>query len=174
MYIYSHKEGLMVAKIYMLIGDVNSGKSSVLSKWVDEYKEEGRLVGGVLAPAHWFKGEKVYYDAIDIETGKRHIFASTKPISEAEAFGRFWFSKRGKQLAERAITKIKENYDVGIVDEIGSLELEGKGLARAFKAVLTHPPKKLIISVRESLVDDVVRAFGLNRFEKLNVLSQKP
>lgn len=164
----------MVTKIYILTGDINSGKSSVLAKWVDEYREEGRLIGGVLAPAHWFKGEKVYYDAIDIETGKRHIFASTKPISEAETFERFWVSKKGKQMAERAITKIKDNYDVGIVDEIGPMELEGKGLIRAFKIVLSHPPQKLIIAVRESLVDDVVRTFGLNRFEKLDIHSQKP
>jgi len=161
-------------RIFILTGDVNSGKSTTLARWAEEYCLEGHAVGGVIAPANWRKGRKISYDIIDLKSGERHFFASSEPIENAMRFGRFWFSNVGIAIAESAIMRLDEHVDIGMIDEIGHLELKGKGLARGLHAALGHPPKKLILVVRKYLIGKITRAFSITFFHLLTTDSPKP
>ena len=160
--------------IFILTGEVNSGKTTLLAKWVEKYLSEGRYVGGVLAPANWDGGKKVSYDVLDIGSGTRRLLASTKPLPDAEQFGRFWFSKGGLSFAESALERLNGDFEVGIIDEIGPLELAGGGLAKGISAVLRHPPEKLVLVVRNSLVSQVVRKFRIGNYQILTTTSPRP
>ncbi len=160
--------------IFFLTGEVNSGKTSLLTKWVDAYLREGRRIGGVLAPANWREGKKISYDIIDIEKEEPHLLASVEPLPDAERFGRFWFSRNGLALAESALMHLDAGFDIGVVDEVGPLELEGRGLANGLRAVLTHPPTKVILVVRNSLIGDVARTFRLRNYQVLTINSPCP
>ena len=165
---------MVKGKIFILTGDVNSGKTSTLSQWAEEYRREDYAVGGVIAPANWRKGRKISYDIIDLKSGERHFIASSEPIENAIKYGRFWFSNIGIAIAESAIMHLDELVDVGMIDEIGPLELKGKGLARGLYAALGHPPKKLILVVRKSLVEKISQAFSITSYHLLTTDSPKP
>ena len=165
----------MVDGVFFLTGEVNSGKTSVLSGWwVDLYRGRGKRIGGVLAPANWKGGTKVSYDIVDLSTGERRLMASLKTIKDGERIGRFWFSRKGILLGNNAIKSLNADWDIGIVDEVGPLELEGSGLAKGFREMLEHPPKKLIVVVRNTLLEDVARSFGIRDFRCLSIESDPP
>jgi len=160
--------------IYFLTGDVNTGKTTIVSKWFEQYKQEGKSVGGFLAPALWSKGQKNSYELLDLQTGQRCVFASRKPLESAEKFGDFWFSHKGKKFGEHALKRLCPDIDVGIVDEIGPLELSGRGWAAPLKKLLRNPPQKLILLVRSSLVKAVSETFQISSFNTLTIRSPKP
>jgi nucleoside-triphosphatase THEP1 len=147
--------------IYILTGEINSGKTTALSSWVDLWRREGGVIGGILAPALWLQGLKVSYDVQDILTGKRCLLASREPLENAELFGDFWFSNEALAFGEKLLLGLDAETQIGVVDELGPLELAGRGWARAFRSLLSHPPENLIVVVRESLVKDVREAFSL-------------
>jgi nucleoside-triphosphatase THEP1 len=160
--------------IYILTGEINSGKTTALSGWVDLWRRQGCVIGGILAPANWHRGEKASYDVMDVRTGKRCLLASREPLENAESFGNFRFSKEGLVFGENALLGLNAEMDIGVVDEIGPLELDHRGWAQSFRAVLSHPPENLIVVVRNSLVNMVVDAFLVSSFDILTVNSNPP
>lgn len=160
--------------IYILTGEINSGKTGALSGWVEVWRTQGCVLGGILAPARWQKGKKVSYDILDVKTGKRCLLASREPLENAELFGNFRFSKEALVFGENALLGLNAETEIGVVDEIGPLELENRGWAQGFRSVLSHPPQNLIVVVRSSLVNRVAKAFLLSSFEILTKLSYHP
>jgi len=164
----------MGGDIFILTGDPNSGKTTALAAWVESYRQEGLKIGGTLAPAQWQGHQKIAYDIVDVATGQRHIMASLRPLEDAEYWGRFWFSREGIRLGEEALMRLNTDWDVGIVDEAGPLELAGGGLGRGLRHVLAHPPQNLIIVIRTSLIKPVTQAFGISHYQSRSRTSQKP
>ena len=78
--------------------------------------------------------------------------------------GRFRFSTEGMQFARRAVEAICNAATIGVVDEIGPLELSGGGLHTAVKKVLAAPPEHLVLVVRKTLIEDVSRYYNLTDF----------
>ncbi len=160
--------------IYILTGGINSGKTSALSSWVALWRRQGRVVRGILAPARWIKGQKVSYDIQDVLTGKHFLYASREPLENAESYGDFWFSREGLDFGENLLSSLGPETEICVVDEIGPLELAGRGWAASFRSLLSHPPQNLVVVVRESLVRDVTEAFSFPRVTILHRTSECP
>jgi nucleoside-triphosphatase THEP1 len=160
--------------IYYLTGEVNSGKTSLLSSWVEEYHRRNRRVCGILAPAVWVQGRKIAYNIVDVYSGETKLWASTEPIDDAEKWGRFWFSQEGLHFGQRALGRIDDLCDIGILDEAGPLELENRGWACSLREILIRPPKNMIIVVRASLVQPISNFFGIESCKVLTLDSPAP
>jgi len=160
--------------IYILTGEINSGKTTTLSGWVEAWRSDGCTLGGILAPANWQGGKKISYDVMDAQTGKRRLLASRKRLRNAESFGPFWFSKKGLLFGEKVLMGLNAEMEIGVVDEIGPLELDHRGWAQGFRSLLSHAPRNLIVVVRTPLVKEVAHSFHLSPFEILTVSSSRP
>lgn len=160
--------------IYFVTGEVNSGKTSHLSIWVDEYHKQNCRICGILAPSVSLQDGKLGYNLIDVFTGEAKQWASLLPINNAEKWGRFWFSWEGLHFGQNALNRIDDSCDIGILDEIGPFELENRGWASSLREILTRSPKNMIIVVRTSLVKPVSVYFGIESYQVLTRDSPAP
>lgn len=136
----------------MLTGPVHSGKSTFLDDVVFELREGGWNVGGFLSESIWEAAECTGYDLVDLIEDKTYPYIRRKGEETWQRTGSFFFIPEGLKKAQAIIRRDRQT-DLLVVDEIGPLELAGKGLWPALKDILFPPPTNLLLVVRDSLRD---------------------
>lgn len=142
--------------IYILTGPVGSGKTTALINWIKGRKD----VSGILTP---LTGEKRVF--LNAKTGEQFPMEAEADESAVLSIGRFRFSKQNFEKAIQAIRETMHHDGWLIIDEIGPLELQGKGFHDVLKEVLAQRKDKLLLVVREGLLEKVKNYFELNAFE---------
>ena len=94
---------------------------------------------------------------------------TTEPV---ETIGRFRFFSAAFRKANEALMRAAGDAPQWLlIDEIGKLELEGKGFAPALLAILKEgKPKNLLLVVRDSLITEVLEFFSINNTSILHKL----
>lgn len=147
----------------MISGKKNEGKTTKLKQLL-----EGRTdVSGFVAEKVYDCGRVTTYKLINIRTGEKCTIArlASLPLpqgwGESVGHGPFKFSQSGfkwaKDLFEAAQ---KEDCAAFVIDELGKLELQGKGHAELIRSAL-NSNLDLYISVREVNVEEAIRVFGI-------------
>ena len=77
------------------------------------------------------------------------------------SIGRYVFSATGFRKAIAHLRNNMHKPGLLIIDEIGPLELRGNGFKDVLEEILKERTGDLLIVVRENLVDEVVRKFGI-------------
>lgn len=154
----------MPFEFFIFTAPVNAGKTTNLMNWA---KDKPQL-GGFLAPdieevRHLFTlGDRQLHEfqlkeQVLTQTGPEHIIN----IHE------FNFSARAFAMARRTLLEdLHKDHEWVIIDEVGKLELNGKGLepavTQAIKAVKSGEIKvKLLMVVRDELVAKVMEHYQL-------------
>ena len=97
------------------------------------------------------------YYLLNLSTGDRNLLMTSSSLYP-DRIGRWSYDKK---LFEKACSMLSaiDSGDV-FIDEVGRLELSGKGFAPALK-VLVEKPVSLYLSVRKPFLADVITAFSL-------------
>lgn len=147
-----------MSRIFIYTGLVQSGKTTRLASWVKTKKSKGGLL------AHTVKGEK---HLESLHSGEIKNLGISPHDPDGISVGRYWFSSKVLSWARKQLfLAVDSKVDLLIVDEIGPLELEGKGYEPAFREIIASKLARdmtLIIVVRNHLVDRVITHFDLNR-----------
>jgi len=142
----------------LLVGDIRSGKTATGLRLLSLLRSYGIQVGGILAP-RLLKGEEtIGYSIIDLATNATHPFAGLEP-SDIQ-IGKFYISQAGLNLADRTIVSSLSERPVVFVDEVGQLEVQGKGHAAAIRQLLQSDSVPVLL-VRDTLVEQVLRVFEI-------------
>lgn len=147
-------------KIFILSGPVQTGKTTRLLNWVQNQDS----VDGIIAPVI---DDKRHLLHLSSGLQKQLEASANEPDNKIVKIGKFRFNT---DVFSWACNRLNESISSSplwlIIDEIGPLELSGKGLAPALTRVLNHPDKigNLILVIREQLVEQVTDHFQLNRF----------
>jgi nucleoside-triphosphatase THEP1 len=89
--------------------------------------------------------------------------------NEIEEYGPFVFSKRAFDLAEKIVDElIEKKIEPLFIDEIGPLELSGKGFYTHLHKVLKSTTE-VYIAVRSHCVQGVVEKFAIKPFRIINL-----
>ncbi len=146
---------------YILSGPVKSGKSTRLFDWIHNQSN----VSGILSLL--IDGKKHLYSISDkeekcLETSKKN----------ALAVGRYFFDPYVFEWAQKKLINemnIASRYL--IIDEIGYLELEGKGLEPTLSMLIKASQERdditLLLVVRESLVDQIIEQY---KFDNIKII----
>ncbi len=142
-------------RFIILTGDIRSGKTTALKEWLERHPN----ARGVVSPDINGRRHFVYYpqkELIEMQT--------TSKEKETIEVGRFLFSKSGfEEVNQRLITDADRlESEWLVIDEIGSLELKGKGLFPALEYLLSQNHYKVIIVVRSKLLKQITDQFGLS------------
>ena len=120
-------------------------------------QEKGYKLGGVIAPGVWDGDEKTGIDSILLPSEELVHLAIRKP-DFSEGYSRKW------KFSDEAVSKINEhlgtlrNCDHVIIDEIGPLEIIKKqGFINALKIVEDAKFENVLVAIRPSLVDNLIR-----------------
>ncbi|MEZ5021528.1 MAG: nucleoside-triphosphatase, partial [Bacteroidales bacterium] len=145
------------------------GKTAWLAKLSGLLTEKGVRVGGLLALRIVEDEKTTGYDVSDISTGKRTPFLRHTG-SETMGVERFTMDDAGF-IAGRNALDPANNLDnrVMIVDEVGPLELRGRGWSEVLGALLQETRATVIIAVRKTLTEAVIDRFGLEGAQVIDV-----
>jgi nucleoside-triphosphatase len=146
-------------KIYILTGDIQTGKSDALMNWIDETKS----VSGFITPS--VKGVKMLYD---IQDQKYDVYEMVEGNSNSISVGKYHLNGNAFKLAENIYQKaIQTNTNYFIMDEIGKLELNKQGHSLLLKHVLSTWKSSLLLVVRTSLIDQVITCYKIDQYSLL-------
>lgn len=154
-------------KIFILTGEIHSGKTTRLMKWSANRKN----VDGIFQPV------------IDDKRFIYHLAAKTLKPLETDSpenivqIGKYKFSNQTFDWAKTVLAEaVQKEIDWLIIDEIGPLELSGKALdsviSKIFFSIDSITPK-IICVVRSGLVEDMINHYGLkDRYELFDIPSK--
>ena len=146
----------------LVVGQPGSGKTSWCREYIDEQRKRGATVGGILCPAIEHQGQRVGSNALDLLTGQAVLFARLSvhsPFKAGEKIGDYIISRDGVLFACGAIQRATESScGLIVIDEVGPLELSGKGLMPAVESALASAANLLIV-VRSSLREALQKRF---------------
>lgn len=148
-------------QVLIVTGGVDSGKTTLLQRLLCHLEERCLKVSGVVAEGVWKNGEKCGYDAIFLSSGKRYLLCR-KGFSSSLNIGCFGFQEEVFSAGEKMITTEKGTV-LTVLDEIGRLELSGKGWAAPLSALLAAK-NRLLIVVRRDFIEKVVEQFALTNY----------
>ena len=143
----------------VITGAISSGKSTLLEKLVNALSKQYRI-GGLIT-----KGQERRF-FLDIKSRKKEYFSSEED-EDGERIGKYFLSRRSLDFAFSVIKESKNN-DIIIVDEIGRLEKEKKGLYGAIESLLNDVKtdvKIIILVIRKDLLQELLKLFNIRPAE---------
>ncbi|MFK5926140.1 MAG: nucleoside-triphosphatase [Desulfuromusa sp.] len=150
-----------IPQVLIVTGAVNSGKTALLKQFLHRLEKRRFKVSGVVAEGVWKNGEKYGYDAIFHPTGDRHQLCR-KNLSSPINIGRFGFHEETFAVGWKTLVTERES-SLTVLDEIGRLELAGKGWASALSELLVSK-NRLLIVVRRDFIEKVIQQFALTEY----------
>ncbi|AHB12915.1 NTP transferase domain-containing protein [Dehalococcoides mccartyi] len=146
----------------IVTGEVGSGKSSHCQRYARHLQECGFKTGGVICRPVFQGGIKVGYSAVDIRTSAEAVFSLTDPQADfqGEKVGKYSILQSGLAFACNTIREaLKTGCEVIFLDEIGHLEIAGKGLSEQARLAYQKAPHTISV-VRKSLLPKFLTAFA--------------
>lgn len=139
--------------IFVLTGDVHSGKTTSLKKMIEIWQKENVLIDGYLSRVVLENQDIIGYDLVDLKDERSIPFIRRKEEEGWERIGSYFFIPRGLSRAKGIILRGRKA-DILVVDEVGPLELTGKGIWPALEKIVFMPKPDFILVVRKSILED--------------------
>lgn len=159
------------SKVFIITGNPQQGKTGFVIKLIERLKESGFRMGGFVAPGEFRNNKRFSFHLTDLKSGK------TKPLCTREAdggeqTGPFVFFSDGQQFGRRILEPENlKDCDFVVIDEIGPLELQGKGWAGSAVNILKNTVAKSIWVVRRSILEQVIEKFAVTHAVVLDIES---
>jgi nucleoside-triphosphatase THEP1 len=156
--------------IHILIGQVHSGKTTLLQNVTTQLKRQNITVTGFLSLYTEDKGEFIGYDLYDLSREMRTPFIRKAGEEHWQRIGPYFFIPESLDHAQNIIHR-SSYADICVVDEVGPLELEGRGLWPALQKVIFLSAPDYIFVVREIILENWLRKLGeipINIFDVLD------
>jgi nucleoside-triphosphatase THEP1 len=152
------------ARLFILTGPVQTGKTTSLVKRTEKRND----VYGILTPV--VDGKRMF-----MNVQARQLFDMEAAPEEIGVLviGRFIFSNKSFDKARQIIHDAIGKEGWLVIDEIGPLELKGEGFSAILKEALAgqHEKQKILLVVREGLIDKVKESFKLKDVVVINNIS---
>ena len=162
-------------KYFILSGPVASGKTTILIEVIESLKANGICISGIYSPRLLENNRTIGYDVVDIHTGKQEVFLRRTEIESMKDIGPYTIYEEGLNLGKNALKELDcADQRIVVIDEVGNLELSGKGWASCIEKLVNPAQSHLLLVVRENLVDSVIKKWDLTPAIVFNVTGTSP
>ncbi|MCD6474043.1 MAG: hypothetical protein J7K47_03955 [Thermoplasmata archaeon] len=143
----------------LVTGKKDSGKSTFLYNVCKKCKCSGAICLPVFE-----NGIKIGSDVINLLNGKREVFARVKEkaLFSGITTDRYVINQEGMNHAIKAIEEGIRSDTILIIDEVGSLEMRGKGYYKILEKAIQH--NNVVMVVRKSILKKFLKKFPGNYF----------
>ena len=154
--------------IYIVTGGIDEGKTQKIDAIYSQIKKGDGWVSRKI----FFKTDFIGYEIVRLSTNEKMPLAyKVEHVppgwDEIYRIGPFSFSKRAFDFAGTIGSEIiHQGIEPVFIDEIGPLELSGKGFCSLLEKIL-KASKDVYIVVRRHCVEDVIIKFGIKEYEKI-------
>jgi len=158
-------------KIFIISGETRSGKTTFLKEIVKRLKTQNpdMKIGGIIAHGMDKGGERFGFNIENIANGQKAFLCSQEPIDNGLKIGRFYFDPKGFQFGETAILKNLNDLDLLVIDEIGYLELQGKGWFPAIEQAMQKDDLNMIFVVRKRILERILQLWQHTNMQVIDV-----
>jgi len=140
--------------VMIVTGEVRQGKTTFLQTLLQPLAHQKISVGGFLALGVHENDERVGFDLLDIATGQTTQLCTIRPLPGALQTGRFHFFEEGMEKGRALLTpEINRQHDLIFIDELGPMELNGKGWSSSVENLIRHTTTPQVWVVRRPLVE---------------------
>lgn len=159
-------------KVFIITGNIGSGKTTLLKRIAHRFHDENVEISGFITLRQMQEGKTTGYSIFNIGTGKESEFLHINGNSNQERIGKYYISQNAFAEAD-TILETHQNC-VFIIDEIGKLELGGKGWSSLLQRVLHQNKYRLILSVREEILPQLMDKFSISAERIFNIQQEDP
>lgn len=158
--------------IFILTGPVHSGKTTLLKKVACELKERSFEIDGFFSEAVWKNEERIGYDLFDLKKERAIPFIRKIGEKEWQRIGSFFFIPQSLAEAKKIILRCKDA-DTVVLDEVGPIELAGKGLWPALEKVIFNPLTRYLLVVRVNILEDFLKLLGKSEVKIFDIKNKE-
>jgi Predicted nucleotide kinase len=156
----------------LIFGEKASGKTTFVKNYVQKRITIGKKIFGVISEFDFGNPSEKSYYAIQIPSKERFLLCSTNNVAETK-FEDWKFFYETYEICSKFILENFANAEAIIIDEIGQLELEGKGWHPLVSNLLQNYNGELILTGRSSRLAPYFKFFVESSFaNKLASVSQ--
>ena len=171
-------------RIFLLKGEPEIGKTTVITRTIDLVRTEGYVVGGVISREKRSEGQREGFELMDLATENRGILASVK-LKTGPRVGRYRVNLIDiAEVGAKSLEYATKNSDLIVCDEIGPMEILSPEFKRAIKSSLESGKPFLGVvhmGIKDSLLDflkssplvDIFEVIGENRSQLPRLISHK-
>ncbi len=163
--------------IFIISGETRSGKTTFLKKVIAgiKHKYPSAKIGGIIAHGTDFRGERYGFHVENIITGEKQHLCSRDPANDDDIkTGRFYFYRSGLDFGNQAILENLDTLDLLVIDEIGYLELKGKGWFEAIEKAMSKKKLDMIFVVRKRILENVLKLWQNKHFIVVDITNNRP
>ncbi len=148
--------------LFLITGDRLQGKTTFLKETTEIVRCSNINVSGFLSEAVHSDGVRTGFRITDIVTGNSADLCSINPQPGSVRQGRYWFSDYALKEGERIIlSSIDAGSQLMVIDEVGPLELSGKGWYNAIEELTRRSSAVNVWTVRRSLAEKAARRWNV-------------
>lgn len=149
--------------IFIITGKVQSGKTTFLKEVVDAIKSEKFKVAGFLCYGQFNDGERSGFILADTESLRTYQLASVSPKEGWVKFRKFYFDP---EILEAGVSillgGLRHGADLLVIDEVGPMELEGRGWYIPVELMVKEQRKVQLWVVRENILKEVLKRWKIS------------
>lgn len=149
-------------KILFITGPQGGGKTTFVKELVALLKKSGFSTGGFIAEGYWENNLRSGFDIVEIGSLRRELLCNTTAGEGDEQFHRFFFKQKGLQFGKQILEKTAGKNLIVFIDEVGALEIEGRGWAYAIEQLIENPPLAMVLTVRENIAHTISARFDVS------------
>lgn len=151
-------------KIFIITGAIGQGKTTLVEKIIEIFKEKGIAVGGIYSLRIMENSTTIGYNVFDIANCDKEEFLKLNANESTMEIGRFKILPKGLQKGLNTLKAANNrNNRVVVIDEVGNLECENQGWAASMQDLIDQPNTHLLLVVRDSLVEKVIQKWNFKQ-----------
>ena len=154
--------------VTIVTGNIHDGKTTAMIDLFETNKGDG-FVSIKNMEESYVKG----FDYLQLATKQTGPLASKDIIEPVrDVLGPYYFNEEAMSYIESELKiLVKKGVSPVYLDEIGQLELDGKGFYTILKWILTNMDEHLMlyISVRKPFVDQIVELFNIEKISIIDI-----
>ncbi|MFA5162685.1 MAG: nucleoside-triphosphatase [Elusimicrobiales bacterium] len=150
--------------IIFVTGRRDAGKTELARALFEELSAAGIKTGGICSPAEFYRGRKCRYFAQNLKTGNKKFLLSVAGGPKTDRAG---FRFANAVLARCAACKAV------IIDEMGPLELLGRGFFRQAEKLARRRNAALLITVRPGMAGAMAAKLKVKYYHACDISGNK-
>ena len=155
------KKDLVKPEIIIISGEKREGKTTFVSRLVDNLKDQNIQIIGFLSIGIHENNRRTGFDIFDLQTSQKVGLCTKTRHKGWFSFGDYYFNPEGISKGNEILDiNNLNNTQLVVIDEVGPVELNGQGWSDAIEALCQASSVPQLWVVRKSLLDVIIRKWN--------------
>ena len=156
--------------VIIVSGDIQEGKTTFLIELITILKERNVKINGFLARGIHDENGRIGYDLEDVISGESHPYIRNINSLNAYRHGKYYFSPDGLDFGKGILNNVRSlNTELAVIDEVGPVELKGKGWAEDIEKLVNIYRVPQLWVVRKPILKKVVRQWNIGEVMVIDI-----